>query len=56
METVSTKKTEVVCLPIPHAPAMPIPFNTTGQHLPGGAIIECSKLSSDIERRIERAG
>ena len=61
--TVSEKKTETMRLPIPHAPATPIAFTTTGQQCRqttsfvylGGAITESSRLSTEIDRRI-RAG
>ena len=47
-------------LPIPHVPATPIAFATTGQHYRqttyfvyvGGAITESSRLSAEIDRRI----
>ena len=61
--TVYEKKTETVSLPIPHAPGTPIAFTTTGQQYRqttsfvylGGAIMESSRLSAEIDRRI-RAG
>ena len=61
--TVSEKKTETMCLPIPHAPATPITFNAMGQQYRqttsfiylGGLISESPKPSAEIDRRI-RAG
>ena len=61
--TVSEKIVETMRLPIPHATAIPIVLNTTGQQYRqttsfvyvGAAITERSRLSAEIDRRI-RAG
>ena len=61
--TISESKTETMCMPIPHAPAMKIVFNATGQQYRqttsftylGGTVTEIPNLSDEIDRRI-RAG
>ena len=61
--TISESKTEIMCMPIPRAPAMKIVFNATGQQCRqttsfaylGGAVNETPNLSDKIDRRI-RAG
>lgn len=58
--TISDKRLDTIILPIAHAPATPIAFTSTGQQYRqttsfvylGGVIMECSRLSADIDRRI----
>ena len=60
---ISESKTEIMCMPIPRAPATKIVFNATGQRYRqttsftylGGIVNETSNLSDEIDRRI-RAG
>ena len=61
--TISESKTEIICMPIPRAPATKIVFNATGQQYRqttsftylGSTVTEVPNLSDEIDRRI-RAG
>ena len=62
--TISESKTDIMCMPIPRAPASKIVFNATGQqyrqttsftYYSGGIVTETPNLSDEIDRRI-RAG
>ena len=57
---ISESKTEIMCVPIPRAPAMQMVFNATGQQYRqttsftylGGAIPETPNLLAEVNRRI----